>query len=273
MAVKKEKFDNSKIQVIRDYLADQQQDGNPRPFEIFVDELKVVSKTEDMTRFDNYEKYLRPDTLFVLFKLYHNSSPNNDQYYYYLREEASEPVGLSGVDKIVNQRLNEREKEYQVERLNLELDNVKQELQDSEAYNEELQERVTQLQTELTEQKSKPGLINRMNLGEIAASTIETLVQRNPTWVTNTPLGRTLAGIGATNNEKVEATEETEAGFKKKEELPALNREEREIYELVRRMSQKMDGTQLMHLAKILTILAEQPQHLSTIEAFLNEQQ
>jgi hypothetical protein len=273
MAVKKEKFDSSKIQIIRDYLADQQQDGNARPFEIFVDELKVVSKTEDMTRFDNYEKYLRPDTVFVLFKLYHNSSPNNDQYYYYLREEPNETGGLSGVDKIINQRLNEREKEYQLERLNLELDNTRQELQDSEAYNEELQEKITTLQTELAEQKTKPGLINRINFGEIAASTIETLVKRNPKWVNNTQLGRTLAGIGAANTEAAEVTEETEAGFKKKEELPALTREQKAIYEMVCRMTETMDEPQLTQVGKILTILAAQPQHLTTVEAFLNEQQ
>lgn len=263
MAVKKEKFDPSRIQMLKDYLTDQQHDGCPRPFEIFVDELRVVMRTEELSRFDNYEKYLRPDTGYILIKLYYNSSPNNDQYFFYLREDAGEGGGLNGLEKIVTQRLNDRDKDYQISRLTEELEKIKADLEQAEEYSEELEAKIEEL-------KNQKHGIGKINVGELAVSTLEALVQRNPKWLNNTTVGKTLAGLVAGDPSKAEPETEAEAAFKKKTDQPEMNENEQVILELIRNLEKTMDESQLRLTALIIQKLSAEPQQVLPVAELLS---
>lgn len=262
MAVKKEKYDQSKIEIIKSYLTDQQNDDCPRPFEIFVDELKVVSRTEDIAKFDNYEKYMRPDTVYVLIKLYHNSSPNNDQYYYYLREEATAADGLNGVERIVNQRLEDKDKEYRINRLTEDLEKTKQELTEAEEYAEMLEEQIEQL-------KNDKGYLGKINLGEIAASTLTALAKNNPQWMNRSPLGKALSGLIPPDEPALDNGPDTEAEFKKKSDA-GLSEDEKVIIEIVKNLSASINEDQLRQVALILQKFSNEPQHIQTVAELLS---
>lgn len=267
MAVKKEKYDPSKIDIIKSYLTDQQNDGCPRPFEIFVDELKVVSRTEDVAKFDNYEKYMRPDTVYVLVKLYHNSSPNNDQYYYYLREEATAPDGLSGVERIVNQRLEERDREYQINRLTEDLEKARQDLTEAEEYAEMLEEQIEQL-------KNDKGYLGKINLGEIAANTLTVLARNNPQWMNRSPLGKALSGLIPPDEPAPDNGPDAEAEFKKKTNSgTAVTEDEKVIIEIVKNLSASMNEDQLRQVALILQKFSNEPQQIQTVAELLSLEQ
>jgi hypothetical protein len=55
MPITNEKYDQLKIDKLRHFLMEMAAKGQVRPYEIFVDGLKVVPKTEDPKDFDNYE--------------------------------------------------------------------------------------------------------------------------------------------------------------------------------------------------------------------------
>ena len=55
MPVTTEKYDQLKIDKLRHFLEAQAEKGMAKPFEIFVDNLKVVAKTDDPKEFDSYE--------------------------------------------------------------------------------------------------------------------------------------------------------------------------------------------------------------------------
>src|SRR5258708_12761587 len=83
MSVPQQKFDEFKIDKLKHYLEDMAGKGQPRLYEIFVDGLKVVPKTEDTGQFDNYEQYMDEDTEKVRILVYNsNLSPLNHQFFF-----------------------------------------------------------------------------------------------------------------------------------------------------------------------------------------------
>jgi len=56
-----EKYDPLKIELIKKNLETQEAQGAPLYYEIFVDNLKVVQRTNKVELFDNYEEFvMRP---------------------------------------------------------------------------------------------------------------------------------------------------------------------------------------------------------------------
>ena len=51
MPITHDNYDQLKIDKLRHYLEDMGSKGHAKPYEIFVDSLKVVPKTEDPERF------------------------------------------------------------------------------------------------------------------------------------------------------------------------------------------------------------------------------
>ena len=81
MAVTNDQYDQLKIDKLRHFLEDMAMKGHARSYEIFVDSLKVVPKTDDPKQFENYEYYMNENTEKVRILIYtSNLSPRNDQY-------------------------------------------------------------------------------------------------------------------------------------------------------------------------------------------------
>ncbi len=80
MPVTNDKFDQLKIDKLKHFLEEMSSKGHARPFEIFVDNLKVIPKTEDPKDFDAYEYYMNEDTEKVRILIYNSTAtPRNDQ--------------------------------------------------------------------------------------------------------------------------------------------------------------------------------------------------
>src|SRR5262245_44298334 len=139
MPVTNDKYDQLKIDKLKYFLQEMAAKGSPKPYEIFVDNLKVVPKTEDPKDFDTYEYYMNEDTEKVLILIYNSAlSPRNDQYCYNLQKAKLEnPLsGLGEIENIIQEKLSARDREHELNRLKDELEETKKQLEESEEYAE-----------------------------------------------------------------------------------------------------------------------------------------
>src|SRR3954466_10428259 len=81
MPIQFDKFDQQKVDNLKTHLDSSAKKGTPKTYEIHVDGVKAVMKTDDPNEFYNYEAYMKEDTNEIKVIIYgSNNSPRNDQY-------------------------------------------------------------------------------------------------------------------------------------------------------------------------------------------------
>jgi hypothetical protein len=273
MAVTNEQYDQLKIDKLRHYLEDMSAKGQSRSYEIFVDNLKVVPRTEDVKQFESYEYYMNENTEKVRILIYASSlSPRNDQYCFYVQQHKGEKGlnGLGEIEGIIQEKLAARDREHEMNTLRTQLAETKQQLEEAEDYAEDLQ-------NELNEVKANKFKLGNINIGELASVALEGIVRRNPQLLTKLPGGEALAGIiEQDNQDKRQLAEtagtETAASFQKKEESGKLNPEHLQYIPVLQNLETSFDGEQLQTVMQVLGKFAEDPTHLTTVADLLNIQ-
>lgn len=272
MPVNNENFDQLKIDKLKHFLEDMAGKGQARPFEIFVDSLKVVPKTEDPKDFESYEYYMNEDTEKIRILIYNTgSSPRNDQYNFFVQKNLREKPanGLGEIDNIIQEKLAARDKEYEMTRLKEELEEVKSQLEEAEEYSESLE-------TQLEDLKTNRFKLGNINMGELASVALEGIVRRNPQLLSKLPGGDALAGIIEQDNiDKSKAitpaqAPEGEVSFQKKAETSENLTEEQKRYSaFLSQLEQTFNEAQLADVMLIIQKLAEEPAQLTETKSFL----
>lgn len=280
MALFEDTYDALKIEKLKQSLQKQSDLGKPQYFEIYVDGLKAVPKTNDMNEFDNFENFMLEDTEKIRILVYTTSavSPRNDQFTYRLKKQKEEtpivPVAntLNGVDieARIDEKMKQQRQQWEHELLKKELDQTKKQLKESEDYAEKLEEEILNL-------KSKKAHLGNVNLGEVASVALEGIVRRNPHWLSNIPGGEGLAGIiEADTREKQKALSnssepEPEITFKKKEETTvALTDEDKAYIQFMRGIAEAFDENEITLLTHIIQKLEEDTSQLKPVAELLN---
>ena len=275
MAATNENFDQLKVDKLKHFLEDMANKGQPRPYEIFVDGLKVIPKTEDPKDFDNYDYYMNEDTEKIRILIYNSSlSPRNDQYCFYVQQNKGGKAmnGLGEIDNIIQEKIAARDKEYEMTKLKEELESIKQQLEESEEYAEGLEQQLEQSKTN----KFKLGNIN---FGELASVALEGIVRRNPQLLAKIPGGESLAGIIELDNAEQEKkqlilpTAEGEASFQKQATASITQTEEQKRYAaFLAQLEQTFNEAQLADVMLIIQKLAEEPAQVEAVKKLLNIQ-
>lgn len=265
MPVTNDKYDQLKIDKLKHFLEDMAGKGHARPYEIFVDSLKVVPKTEDISDFDNYEYYMNEDTEKIRILIYNSTAtPRNDQYCFYVQQNKGEkPLnGLGDIDGIIQEKLTARDKEYELTRLQTELEETKKQLEEAEDYAEELEK-------ELEVSKSNKYKLGKLDLVELGGVVLENLAVRNSPALEKIGLGGLL---GANQNQLVESKpEETEASFQKKSEAGReLKPEFFQYIPVLKQLDAAFEKPELELVMQILGKFSEEPEQLSTVADLLN---
>ena len=280
MSVTIENYDQLKIDKIKLHLQSQAEKGNPRYYEIFVDNLKAVQKTNDVAEFDSYEDYMTEDTEKIRILIYSSSStsPRNDQYTYRMKKIAdnkSEPSpapSLSGLEMEarMEEKLQGQRERWEHEQLKKELEQTKKQLEEAESYSEKLE-------AELVQFRNKKLLLGNVNLGELASVVVEGFVRRNPQLLAKIPGAEGLAGvIEQDNKDKANAAQspipDTNASFKKTEDETAevLTEEEKGYLQFMKGIAENFDPQEITILTQIIVKLEEDPAQLKPVAELLN---
>jgi hypothetical protein len=272
MAITKEKFDQLKIDKLRYYLEDMASKGQARPFEIFVDSLKVIPKTVEVKEFDSYEYYMNENTEKIRILIYVSTqSPRNDQYCFYVQQAVPDKSlnGLGDIDGIIQEKLAARDREHEMKSLHTELAETKTLLKEAEEYADQLQE-------ELNEVKQNKFKLGNINIVELAAATLESMARRNPQVVAKLPGGELLAGIieQDTQAQKGLATatgqRETAVSFQPKPGEQQPYGQYQQYLPLLEQLDTVFDDKQFPIVIAVLGKLCDDPSHLMPVAELLN---
>ena len=266
MPVTNDNYDQLKIDKLKHFLEEMASRGHARPFEIFVDNLKVIPKTEDPKEFDNYEYYMSEDTEKVRILIYNsNLSPRNDQYCFYVQTNKGEKTlnGLGEIETIVQEKLTARDKEYELTHLKKELEETKQQLEEAEDY-------ADQLEQQLEEANSNKYKLGKLDLVELGGVVLENLAVKNSPALQKIGLGGLL---GANKEIEESKAEETEASFQKKSDgNDQLKPEHLQYIPVLQQLDAAFDTPNLEIVMQVIGKFSEEPSNLKTVAELLNIQ-
>ena len=275
-----EKYDVAKIEQLKMFLEQNAERGKPRYYEIFVDNLRVIEKTNDVAEFDSFQNFMNEDTRLIKILLYSSSeeSPRNDKFIYRVKDDdsKSKEQGLSGVE--VTERI---QTVLQMEKEKWDNNLIKKELEEAEERIDELEKYSGQLEAKIIELKQNQNKLGGIHLGEIAGVALEALLRNNTQLLSKYPLTKGLAGVieqdnkqklNLENNTTASSTQDTEVTFSAAEETSEA---EKELSKMLREIMLAFSGEgEFSNVMNILTEMAgKKPLIQSTLQFIQNNQQ
>jgi len=91
MIINKSPYSNGKVQVLYQYLQNAINKGRPIEYEIRVDDLKMVGRTNSLEEFDGYEEFVTEDTRTVTMIFYEGQSRRSTRHVLELNTKKEEP--------------------------------------------------------------------------------------------------------------------------------------------------------------------------------------
>ncbi len=288
MPIQFDNFDQQKVDRLKNHLVAMAEKGKAKHYEIFVDGLKAVTKTDEPSEFDGYEDYMTIDTEQIRIIIYNSSSsPRNDQYVFMVkarnRDEANN-IGLNGFEVKSHSKnsLSEwRQKQtlktseqMEIAALKRENAELRQELQETEEY-------ADQLAAAVEAAKANGNKIGGVHWGDVVSVALEGLVRRNTHLIAQIPAVSGLAGLIEKDNNRIESPQENaEVSFKKKEtstnanasnNAPALTDEEKQFIGLFRELEKLFTEDEMGQVMQILDALSKDKTQLQPVAELLYE--
>lgn len=207
MALVKEMYSASRINLIYQLLKNEAENDTPKEYDIKVDDLKVVSRNSDPERFHSHEEFVLPESRNITINIYDSKSHRCTRYLLLLKEEDPTKQELSGIEKSIDAKMVQERKNWEYDQLKKEYNDLKQKLEESEEYADTLKDRVDQLEAEKNTRSTK---ITETIIGFAGA-----YLASKPNALNGIPLLGDLLGGGHNKhvNTSDEANEERECAF------------------------------------------------------------
>lgn len=286
--ITQEKYDLVKIERLKHFLESAYEKGKPKFYEVFVDNLKAVDKTSDPEAFDEYLVYMSDDTRMVKVLIYTSTEncPRNDKFIFTVTSPEKErderrKQELSGIEieeKIHSVVQMERDK-MNTELLKKEITQLKEELEESDTYIEQLEKKLEETRNIKATAKE--------NLGEVFSLALENMIRRNTHLLGGIPLvGQGLAGVVEQDNKRLEesianspqAVEERRVTFKKvhENERPisseTVSKEDQETLDYFNSLRQAFTETELLQVLEIINTLSYTKDCIPSVLDLLKEE-
>lgn len=187
MAIVKERYSATRVDKIYQLLKNEAENGSAKEYDVKVDELKVVSRTNDPERFYSHEDFVLAETQSISINIYDGGSHRCTRYHLMLKEE-EQPQELSGIEKAINTRMNQERTKWEYERLKKENEDLRQRLHECEDYQNRLEDRITTLAEENTKLSSKD------RLTETLVSFAGMYLAKNPNALNGIPIIGSILG-------------------------------------------------------------------------------
>lgn len=258
------KFDQHKIDSLKRYLQREAEKGRKKDYEIIIDGFRVVSRTDDISEFDDYEQEIKGDTRNISILIFDGPGTNrNTRYSFSLQGDTSNRSngslnGLGDIEQVITEKLAEREKEYEVQRLKEQVKDTKLQLAESEEYAETLERRIKEMEAQK--------YTNTVSIGEVAGMVLKSLVKQN---IARIPGGQALAGLlGADQPAELPPAMETAPGqvsFEKQPDSPVMDEQTRNRLSLIEQMQERFNEQQMVGVFSILDALASVPAKIDLV--------
>ena len=280
MPIQFDKFDQNKVNSLKNHLKMMAEKEKAKFYEIYVDNLKAVPKTDEPAEFDSFEDYLTADSEQVKIVIYNSfSSPRNDQYVFLLkarsRDEAT-TLGLSGLPGKVFTKSSANDWRDSVNKKNaeqFEIQALKKEISELNEEIEEKDEQINQLATLVETAKANNNKLGGVHLGDIMSVALEGLVRRNTHLLSQIPAVSGLAGIIEKDNERIgnqPPQVDSHASFKRKDSnSQQLNNQQKEFMALFDELQKHFVDAEMGQVMEILDVLSRDKTKLQPVQEFL----
>jgi hypothetical protein len=280
MVMNKVPYSAERLEQLKRRLLNAEAANNPNEYEIWVDGLPVVNRTDDIEQFDNYLYDIGENINMLTVKIYFGASNNNNQYSFEVNPQmpvATQPAtpapalnGLGELEKMVQVKMEEYKKEQERAKLTAKIEELEDDLEECRQYKDKLEN--------ILEQERKDRFtLKGVNLVEMGSKVLEGMVRRNPQWLRKLPVGDALAGfieqdtIELERQQQLPATEEPAAEFKPKQPAP-VDEVQRFHLSLLNELSRSLNQPQLNKLMAMLQRLSAEPALVEPMEAWLKNQ-
>ena len=276
MPLLEERYDQNKVDSLKRYLQREAEKGRARDYEIIIDGFKVVSRTNDVNEFEDYEQEIRDTTRNLSILIYDgDKTPRNTRYSFALNQDNAIPQqpqnslgSLGDIDHIVQQKMDEKDKDYQIKNLTEKLEDTEERLEEAEEYAEILK-------TELEHIKANRFQMKDVNLLEVGAELLKFTINKN---AKKSPFAAQLSGILGALNEmeqpalppKTESEPDCEVTVEQGNSQPALTEIQLLILKNIQQMERAFTPDQLPIMNQVMVRLMEDPDQLIPVAELLN---
>jgi len=277
MPIQFDKFDQSKIDRLKSHLESLAEKGAPKFYEIFVDGLKAVPKTDEPKEFDGYEDYMTPETNQIKVVIYcSGASPRNDQYVFSLKAKSNEEafnMGLNGfsignfttneLKKLKIQRDQKLAVNAEVRELNGEIDELYKELDEKNAY-------IATLEKAVEEAKANGNKIGGFHAGEIISVALDGLLKKNAHRLAKLPGLDGLAGLleqDNASNSSEQTQPDAEVSIKKKtqSESAELSEQDKNFLSLFHEIQKHFSQMEMDQVIEIIENLSKDKSKINEV--------
>ena len=284
MSIVKEKYSSNRINLLHQMLLNDAEQGNPRDYDIKVDELKVVQRTDDPERFFSHEEFVQPETACITVNIYDGSSRRCTKYQLYFSDvQASASAStLSGIENTIKEKIGSERMQWEYEQMKKEKGTLEHKLGEAEEYMEELQDKSSHVQQEFETLKNKRVNLAEMNAGKLIGIATDYLVKNHPAITRKIPILSGLSGLltgdeSEENDSLIGTGNDSEtvssASFSKKEhsESPKYDEATQRKLVFMQGMEDAFTEPQLDKVIQIIQGLAAKPEQLEIIHGLLYE--
>lgn len=268
MPIQFDAFSQQKVDRLKSHLEAMAAKGKPKFYEIYVDSMQAVAKTDEPSEFEGYEDYMSPDTSTIKILIYcSGASPRNEKYVFSMKAKSQEEaldLGLNGIanrsystkelDQLRQQRERKTAEAIEIHDLKQEVKDLSDELDEKEAY-------IQQLEAGIEKAKENGNKIGGMHVGEIVSVALEGLVRRNTHLIAQVPVLEGLAGIIDKDNQRPQPAlnqPDAEVSFQKKTEAaPALSEQEKEFLALFHEIQRHFNEGEISQIIDMLEALSK----------------
>lgn len=281
MSIVKGAYSEERVGLLKQLLLNSKESGKPKDYEIKVDGMKVVSRTNDTEQFDSHEDFITESTQSVTILVYDGASRNNTKHIFSLKEEpvrkeekAPPAPTLSGaeIEKRVSAEVEEKVKQVKRE---LKYEQTQEENKELKEENAGLYEVIEKWKERYAKLEKKRGM-ESYNFGKIAGGVVDTLAKKNAHVIAQIPGLEGLPDLLAqAEGEEPESHEESEASFSKKskgEQAQAkLSPEQKEHLRILGDMEAELGRAQLREVMQIFDLLREKPEAICPVITFIED--
>lgn len=282
MPIQFDKFDQQKVDNIFNHLEASAKKGTPKPYEVHVDGVKAVMKTEDPSEFYNYEAYMKENTDQVKFIIYgSNNSPRNDQYAFSMKAQTQNEAlefGLDGfatkaysqndIKEMVARRQKQLEEQEELERLRLKVKEQEKQLEENKITLETMQKIIDKA-------KENGNKINGYHMGDLLSVAIEGLLRRNAQSIADVTGLDGFAQVFSGKEGNAPQDENEGATFKRKgaSESSQPSEHEKNIVAFFSELEKIFTPAEMDQIIGVLETLAKDKTKLASVVELLGESQ
>ena len=266
-----EKYEAEKMDIIKMMLEESAKIGKAQYYEVLVDDVLIIKRTNDYKLFSNIPSYVARGTNSLTIKLYGQSAKGWRHIlknYSLIKTQNNELSGLD-IDSKISERLKIERERWECDLLKKELESVKEKLEEAEEYIEKLEDRITQIREEKDSSVEK--------WGSIGSFALEGLVRRFSPALAKIPA---LAGLDKLllsddNESEPSKTNETEASFKKrstgeKSSESSISEIDKQYIIIIKNMESQLNQEQLRSVMLIFEKMTQEPENIAAVAELLN---